>query len=132
MKNLYVAFFMILSSCRSSLEYMGAYFPPTKNVDVFVSESAIKKPFDIVGRSVVPYRLIGLRLEKIQSRAIVKANQKGGDAILIKDYFVNDGYHLNGISRIDSMGNGTITVSNHPIQTSTLENFEILYLKYSH
>jgi hypothetical protein len=132
MKNLYLALIMIESSCTSSLEYIGAYFPPTKNVDVFVSESAIKKPYDIVGKSVVPNRLIGLRLEKMQSRAIVKARQKGADAILIMDYFVDDWYHLKGISRIDSLSNGTKSVSNHRIQGSPFENFEILYLKYSH
>jgi hypothetical protein len=123
---------MLLSSCRSSLEYIGAYFPPTENVDVFVSESAIKKPYDIVGKSVVPSEFAGLRMERMQRRAIVKARQKGADAILIKNYFFNDKYYFNGISVIDSLNRSSITVSNHPVQSSTFENFEILYLKYSH
>jgi hypothetical protein len=118
-----------IASCASRISYVGTAYSPTKKVDIFVDESAIKRTYSIVGKGYLRGNLALTSPEKVQSNAIVKAKEKGADAILLKDYYLPVGY--NGIStrQTDSAGKGSLTVGSSAVAYPGSE-FIVLFLKY--
>jgi hypothetical protein len=121
---------VMLSSCFApALNYLGSSYTPTQDVDVYVDASAIKKPYTIMGKSY--YEMRGLiTLEAIQQAAIEKAKQKGADAVLFRDYFIQEGASVQTVTKSDSIGGSSVrvrTTTAAPIETTRLD---ILFLKY--
>jgi hypothetical protein len=121
---------ILLSSCFApALNYLGSSYTPTKDVDVYVDASAIKKQYTIMGKSY--YEMRGLiTLEAIQQAAIKKAKQQGADAILFRDYFIQEGASIQTVTKSDSIGGSSVrvrTTTSAPIETTRLD---ILFLKY--
>ncbi|HTM93685.1 MAG TPA: hypothetical protein VL095_14790 [Flavisolibacter sp.] len=82
---------VLLSSCFApALNYLGSSYTPTKDVDVYVDVAAIKKRYTIMGKSYFEMSAF-FTLEQVQQAAIEKAKEKGADAILIRDYFTQEG-----------------------------------------
>src|SRR5215210_7273198 len=89
MRKLYAPLtFILFSSCVTRVNYLGSSYPATKKVDVFVSQSSIKKPFEVIGKGYIKYAAIGSSVEAIQRRAVEKAKLKGANAVVIEDYYV--------------------------------------------
>ncbi len=101
MKKIYFLYFIILliASCAPRIKYLGNSYSPTSQVDVFVSEDAIKKNYGIVGKGYVQNGgLYKQRIEKIQNKAVEKAKQKGVDGVLIQEYYVpNTGTSISSV-----------------------------------
>jgi hypothetical protein len=135
MKKIYSLSFLILliTSCAPRIKYLGNSYAPTSQVDVFVSEDAIKKNYDIVGKGYVQHGgLYKKKIEKIQSKAVEKAKQRGVDGVLIQEYYVpNTGTSISSVSRSDSLFKGLITIGNTQIQSTGSGGFTIQFLKYS-
>ncbi|HEV7331207.1 MAG TPA: hypothetical protein VGN63_09220 [Flavisolibacter sp.] len=118
----------LLSSCTPTISYLGNTYQPTKDVDVYVDESAISKEYTIMGKGYVE-SLIGTISEKIQKKAINKAKQKGADAVLFKDYFV-PATQSQTRTRKDSSGGITVSINNPtPVQSASPEVI-VFFLKY--
>jgi Icc-related predicted phosphoesterase len=100
-------------------------------VDVYVDESAVTNPYKIIGKGYVksyPFT----KVEEIQEKAILKAKEKGADAVLIKDYYVpNTGAAINTSMRTDSIGKGTVSIGQTTVQQTGSSGFNILFLKYN-
>lgn len=122
---------VVLCSCYSAqVHYIGSSFKPTKKVDVFVDASAIKKPYTIIGKGYVSTHYERAS-ERMQDNAVYKAKEKGADAVLFLDVLIlNDGSVVSGISRTDSVGRSSVTVSRAAINPSITSKKEILFLKY--
>ncbi len=137
MKKIYFLYFIILlfASCATRINYLGNTYAPTSNVDIFVTEDAIKKNYDVVGKGFVKYAYytdFNGKAEKIQRLVVEKAKKKGVDAVLITEYFVpNTGTSINTISRSDSIAKGMITIGNTQIQSTGTGGISIQFLKYS-
>jgi hypothetical protein len=111
------------------LDYIGASYSPTKIVDVYVDASAIKKPYTIMGKTYIETTPL-TNLERVQQDAIEKAKQKGADAILFRDYIIQDGGSFQTVTKSDSIGGSSVrvrTTTATPIETTRLD---ILFLKY--
>lgn len=121
---------ILFSSCFApALNYLGSSYAPTKDIDVYVDASAIKKPYSIMGKSYFDMRGL-ITLEQVQQAAIEKAKQKGADAILFRDYFIQEGASVQTITKSDSIGGSSVrvrTTAAAPIETTRLD---ILFLKY--
>ena len=119
-------------SC-TKLNYLGSSYTPTRNVDVFVDPSAVKKPYTIIGKGYFDYSVYSLSLtEKMQKKAIQKAKDKGADAILFQDYYVmHDGDNVRTVSRSDSIGKGLMTVKSGTIGPVVSSQRDIFFLKYN-
>ena len=63
------------------VNYVGDEFTPTNNVDVYYSEKAIQKNYDLIGHGLGSGFWVKNR--KIQKKLIDEAKLKGADAILI-------------------------------------------------
>jgi hypothetical protein len=126
MRKLYVILLSILfSSCVTQINYLGSDFPPTENVDVFVTQASVKKPFDVIGKGYLRDGSPKATVEIIQKLAVEKAKTKGADAVIIEDrYLVDDSGTL--ITRTDST-RGVHTSYANP---SIASGFNILFLRY--
>src|SRR5688500_9689625 len=92
MRKLYVPLvFSFITSCGTQVNYLGTSYPETTVVDVFVNQSAVKQPYEVIGKGYVE-RYVGLApsVETIQRKAVKKAKLKGANAVVIEDYFFID------------------------------------------
>jgi hypothetical protein len=130
MKNIY---FLILPtfffSCSAGIRYTGTQFPQTKEVDVYVTESAIERPFTYMGKA---YLTLGIaNPEAIQRKSVKKAKEKGADAILLFDYPAPvTGINANSYYRSDSVGRSLITTGSTSVQQTSSQSFAIYFIKY--
>jgi hypothetical protein len=128
MRKLYtILFATTLFSCGTRVNYLGTSYAPTKNVDVYVSQAAVKKPFDVIGKGYVQQQLASSEsVEVIQRKAVEKAKLKGADAVIIEDYYlVNKTSSVT--TSIDSLKKTSMTSNTNPVVSS---GFTILFLKY--
>ena len=119
-----------LFSCATRFSYMGTSSTPTTHVDVFVDASAIRQPYTIIGKGY--QESVSVNKEILQEKAIMKAKEKGADAVLFQDYFLTGNEtSAYSISKSDSSGK-TLTV-NRKNASSAVVNSEItiLFLKYN-
>ena len=128
MRKLYFPLFLILlASCGTQVNYLGTSYPATKNVDVFVDQASVKKPFDVIGKGYIKQN-IGpeISVEAIQRKAVEKAKINGANAVVIEDYYVVD--NTSSITtRADSLKRTKTTTDINPAVSS---GFTILFLKY--
>jgi len=128
MKTIYFLILTIsLFSCYSGIRYTGAAFPPTNQVDVFVTESAISKPFTYIGKAYLTFG--AFNPESIQRKSVLKAKEIGADAILLYDYAI-PGTHINSSFRSDSVGRSLITTGNTSVEPQNSQGFSIYFIKY--
>src|SRR5215207_6342453 len=79
-------FLLFITSCTTRLHYVGS-FTQSRQVDVFVDQSTIEKPYTIIRKGYVNPGTYSFKyVKRIQPLAVAKAKQKGADAILIQDY----------------------------------------------
>jgi hypothetical protein len=134
MKKCYILSFLLplLFACSTGtqINYIGNSFEPTQRVDVFVDENAITDPYKVIGKGYIKTNYF-TKPEQIQEKAIVKAKEKGADAVLIKDYYVpNTGAAINTTMHTDSVGKGTVSVGTTTVQQTGSSGFTVLFLKY--
>ncbi len=131
----YTLLLILFYSCGTKLNYLGSSYTPSKNVDVYVDASAIKKPYTIIGKGYMVYGYgfdSKSRIEDIQERAIKKAKEKGADAILFNDYYIKeDGASIHSVTKTDSIGKGLITVQSGSVGPVISSKRDILFLKYN-
>ena len=125
---------IVLSSCGSHLSYLGSSYTQTKNVDVFVDASAIKRPYTIIGKGYMEYGFSysKSRIDRMQQKAIEKAKAKGADAILFQDYyFKENGASVQTVTKADSVGKRLVSVETGNISPIISSKTDILFLKYN-
>ena len=74
-------FFGLVSAGCASVNYVGDEYTPTTEVEIYYSEAAIEKEYDLIGHGLGSG--FWVRNQKIQSKLIEEAKEKGADAILI-------------------------------------------------
>ena len=78
--SVFLIFALFTAGC-ASVNYVGDEFPSTTNIDIYYSEDAIDKDYDLIGHGLGSG--FWVRNQKIQSKIIEEAKEKGADAILI-------------------------------------------------
>ena len=130
MRKLYTSFLscLFLISCGTQVNYIGTHYAPTNNVDVFVSQAAVKKPFEVIGKGYVQeLPLASKSVEAIQRKAVEKARLNGAHAVVIEDYYVLDNT-ATITSKTDSSVKRSTQVSN--INPAVASGFTILFIRY--
>jgi len=121
--------FLFCSCVTHRQGYLGSSYTPTKNVDVFVEVSTIKKPYTVMGKTFIETDSF-TNLERVQQKAIEKAKQKGADAILFQDYLFQDGGTIQTVSRPDSSKSSSVKVRTTTTSPIVTRRLDILFLKY--
>lgn len=134
MKRIYVMLASLLSfsSCGLKVGYLGSTAAPTENVDVYVDASAIKRPYNIVGKGYIE-SIANTRytVRKLQAKAVEQARKNGADAVLFQDYFFQQqGSRFQSTTRTDTTERGEITSTNSVITPVFTSGRNILFLKY--
>jgi hypothetical protein len=127
--------FFVLSSCVPQLNYLGASLGTSQQVDVFVSEDAILKPYIIIGQSEVSQFWTSYTSKmahaSIQKQAIQKAKSVGADAILYTTYSSQaQGSKIASRFQIDSIGGSVIGNSTTTVTPIYTGGIFISYLQY--
>ncbi|MEO5945911.1 MAG: hypothetical protein ABIP79_03785 [Chitinophagaceae bacterium] len=133
MFKIYFLFISVLFiSCSSKLHYIGQKYSPVTNVEVFVAESSIKKPYTIIGKGYMSRFGFFNNPEKIQEKVLDKGRSIGADAVMIIDYYIPDtgGTVINTVVKTDSLGKGIITAGNTTITPTSSSGYSIIYVKY--
>ena len=135
MKKIYFLSFISISllSCTTHIRYIGRSFDPTNNIEVFVTEQSIKRPFEYIGKGYLGGMGMQSNQELIQRKAEKLGKEKGADAVLIMDYYVPDtgGTNIFSASRTDSIDGGRITTRHTAISPTTSKGYHIMYIKYT-
>ena len=121
--------FLFCSCITHQQGYLGSSYTPTKNVDVFVDVSTIKKSYTIMGKTFIETDAF-TNLERVQQKAVEKAKQKGADAILFQDYLFQDGGTIQTVSRPDSNKSSSVRVRTTTTSAIVARRLDILFLKY--
>lgn len=70
-------------------------------------------------------------LDKLQRKVIEVARNKGANAVLFQDYFLqNEGANISTISRTDSVGKGIVTATSGVLTPTLTTGRNIFFLKY--
>ena len=126
MRKIYTPLTLLLFASCTQVNYLGSSYSETQNVDVFVTESSVKKPFDVIGKGYVRHTLGPIpRVETIQRKAVEKARSNGANAVVIEDYYLVD--KTSSILTTDSLKRTRILNDGNPAISS---GFTILFLKY--
>ena len=124
-----IYFFLIIvlfASCGTHVRYLGSSFSPTDNVDVFVSLTSVKKPFDVVGKGYIERHLYSRSsVELIQKKAVEKGKSNGADAVVIEDYYV-----LNNAATITTHIDTITSTQTTNVSPTVSSGFTILFLRY--
>lgn len=135
MVKYYTLLLILLYSCGSRLNYLGSSYSPSRTVDVYVDASSIKRPYTIIGKGYMEYGYgfyTKSKIEKMQEKAIQKAKEKGADAILFNDYYIQeDGASIHSVTKTDSVGKGLVTVQTGSVGPVVSSKRDILFLKYN-
>lgn len=135
MKKIYpfLLSFLLVSCQLSRFDYVGSRHAPTRNVEVFVDEKAIPRPYLIIGKGYeVPAWGGFLNREKMLAKALEKARKYGADAVFYRDQFIPSlGTQVSSQTRTDSVGQAMVTSTNTSVTpVYGYWHHEILFLKY--
>ncbi len=134
MYRIYIFLFIILfASCNTKIRYIGKSLPPTKDIEVFISDQSIKRPFEYIGQGYIGGFGLHSNQNKIQLKAEKLGQKKGADAVLITDYFIPNtgGTIITGRYITDSISGRTVTTGNTTISPISTSGYRILFLKYN-
>ena len=125
MRKFYTPLLFVFTSCFSGVKYLGTSYPPTKKVDVFISQSAVKKSFEVIGKGYI--NGIQPSVEIIQRQAVEKAKVNGANAVVIEDYYMVDKTSTI-ITKTDSLKRIPSSTDTNPAVST---GFTILFLRYT-
>jgi hypothetical protein len=133
MKKIYLPVISILLfSCAPKIHYVGQVSPSTKKVDVYISESSIKKNYELIGQGYLNVWAAHSKPDKIQRLAEETAMKKGADAVIITDYYIpNTGQSITSTYLTDTVGKAIITTGNTTISPTSSSGFRIFFVKYN-
>lgn len=122
------------TACHTArVDYIGSRHSPTRNVEIFVDEKAISRPYLIIGKG---YEVPGwggiMNREKMLASALEKARKNGADAVFYRNQFIPaPGTQINTQSRTDSLGKAVVTSASTSVNpVYGYWHHEILFLKY--
>jgi hypothetical protein len=126
--SLLLLFVTVVLSCSPKIFYSGTAYMPTRNVTVYLDESALPKNIITMGKGTVK-KGTTLKPESLQAKAVAKAKEKGADAVLIRDYRLPEAHSgINGRFRRDSVSRNIRTAGKG--QANVPSEIIILFLKY--
>jgi|CXWL01.1.fsa_nt_gi hypothetical protein len=131
MYKLYILFFSILfTSCSTKIRYIGKSLPPSKSIEVFISEQSIKRPFEYIGKGYLGFHKNPNKIQKIAEKIGL---EKGADAILITDYYIPDtgGTNITTVYKTDSIAKTAVTTAKTTVTPTAYSGYHILFLKYN-
>lgn len=72
---------VLIPAC-AHVDYVGRTYPPTSHVDLYFDEREVEAPYDVMGQVIARANDL-VSAEKLQSKMMDKAKEKGADAVVI-------------------------------------------------
>ncbi len=75
----------LLASGCVSVDYVGKTYPPTTNVELFMSDADVERPYEVMGevRAQVDTIPFSNPAQQLQDKLMAEARAKGADAIVL-------------------------------------------------
>src|SRR5262245_37452414 len=75
------ALIFVLAAC-AHVDYIGRSYPPTNKGDLFFDEHDVRQEYEVMGQVIATANDF-VSAEKLQSKIMKKAGEKGADAVVI-------------------------------------------------
>lgn len=108
----------LLSGCANS-SYVGKSYAPTLKVDLFMDESSITRPHEVMGQVSIDGESM-VSTDKLQEKMLEEAKARGADAVLIEGYeeiYSGSSTSSNASTSTDKGGNQHIHGNSYTSQT---------------
>lgn len=75
---------VVLAAC-ASVDYVGKSYPPTANVDVYMSADDVERPYEVMGEAraqidAIPFAKQG---QQLQEKLLAEARERGANGIIL-------------------------------------------------
>jgi hypothetical protein len=73
-----------LAGC-ATVDYVGTSYPPTAHVDVFMSESDVPRPYQVIGEARAQVEALPLTSpgQRLQEKIVAEAKARGADGVIL-------------------------------------------------
>jgi len=121
----------LISGCAKT-SYLGKTYSPTVNVDLFMEESGLTRPYEVMGQiSFAGESLVST--DKLQEKMLEEAKARGADAVLIEGYeeiYTDSSTSANASTSTDKQGNQHFHGNSYTSQ-SKRKILKAKFLKYT-
>jgi hypothetical protein len=95
-----------MSGCAKT-SYVGKTYAPTDNVDLFLDETSVTRPYEVMGQVSIDGESL-VSTDKLQQKMLEEAKARGANAVLIEDYkeiYTDSSTSTNASTSTDKKGN---------------------------
>jgi hypothetical protein len=113
-----LVFAALISGCAKS-SYVGKSYAPTVNVDLFMDENGLTRPYEVMGQVSIDGESL-VSTDKLQEKMMEEAKARGADAVLIEGYeeiYTGSSTSTNASSSTDKKGNQQYHGNSYTSQT---------------
>lgn len=120
-----------LSGCAKT-SYVGKTYSPTLSVDLFMDESGLTRPYEVMGQISIDGETL-VSADKMQEKMMEEAKARGADAVLIEGYeeiYTGSSTSTNASTSTDKKGNQHFHGNSYTSQTKH-KILKAKFLKYT-
>jgi hypothetical protein len=120
-----------ISGCAKT-SYLGKTYSPTVNVDLFLDESGLTRPYEVMGQISIDGESL-VSTDKLQEKMLEEAKARGADAVLIEGYeeiYTDSSTSTNASTSTDKQGNQHFHGNSYTSQTKR-KILKAKFLKYT-
>ena len=123
------ALVFLLTAC-AHVDYVGRSYPPTSKVDLFFDERDVRVEYEVMGQVIATANDM-VSAEKLQSKIMKKAGEKGADAVVISglDRY-KSGESTNYQEETKDTKKGTKTTGSSSTSDTNEKQIRAVFLKY--
>lgn len=120
---------LLVTAC-AHIDYVGRTYPPTNKVDLYFDEHEVDAPYDVMGQIVARANDL-VSAEKLQSKIMKKAGEKGADAVVITGLErYKTGESTSYEERTKERRRGTVTTGSSSTSDTNEKEIRAIFLKY--
>jgi len=118
-----------LSAC-AHVDYVGRTYPPTSKVDLYFDERDVRPEYEVMGQVIARANDL-VSAEKLQSKIMKKAGEKGADAVVINgmDRY-KTGESTSYEEQTKEVKKGTQTTGSSSTTATNEKEIRAVFLKY--
>ena len=120
---------LFVAAC-AHVDYIGETYEPTRQVDVFFAEKDIPRDYRVIGKVLASANEL-VSAEKLQSKIVKKAQEKGADAVVLTGLErYKSGQHTDYSETTEDRGRKTRTHGHSSTSDEEKKEIQAIFIKY--